>query len=267
MSPTKEGGVLTLRVALLQLDYPAGETKSERVARVTGVISDAPDADLLVLPELWDVGYFAFDTYEREAEALSSGPLRVLGDRASARGSTLVAGSVLERAGGDLFNTIGVVGPDGAHLGRYRKMHLFGHESEEAQRLSAGDETVVVRTQIGQLGLATCFDLRFPEQFAAMRSDGADLFVVPAAWPAARAEHWRVLVQARAIETQTPLVAVNGVGPCVGVDLAGSSLVVDARGTVLLEAGTTPGWHVTEIDLADTAAWRREFPLRGDASG
>lgn len=255
-----------LRVALLQLDYPVNESNSERVARVVATVANAPDADLIVLPELWDVGYSAFDDYETEAKPLESGPLRLLRENAAVGTATLVAGSVLERDGDQLFNTISVLAADGSQVGRYRKVHLFGHDSEEARLLTPGNGPVVIQTSIGRVGLATCFDLRFPGQFAAMRDAQADVFVVPAAWPAVRGEHWRVLVQARAIETQTPIVAVNGVGPCAGVELAGSSLVVDARGTVRLDAGDAPGWHLVELNLADTAAWRREFPMRDNAA-
>ncbi|HUQ38820.1 MAG TPA: nitrilase-related carbon-nitrogen hydrolase [Acidimicrobiales bacterium] len=253
---------MSLRIAVLQLDYPDGETKRERVTRVSRLVADGPKADLVVLPELWDVGYFAFDDYATEAEPLVLGPAAALGLVAKERGCVVVGGSVLERDGDDLFNTTVVLGPDGDVLGSYRKMHLFAYGSSEGQLLTAGSEPVIVTTPVGRLGLSTCFDLRFPEQFADMRADGADVMVVPAAWPSARTEHWRVLVQARAIETQTPVIAVNGVGPCHGIELAGASQIVSARGSVILDAASAPGWHVGVVDTADTGAWREEFPMR-----
>ena len=219
-------------------------------------LNEAPPADLVVLPELWDVGYFAFDRFERDARPLADAVSGLV-----VPGAVLVAGSVLERDGDRLHNTIPVVGPDGALLGSYRKWHLFSYQSREGELLSPGTGPVVVDTPLGRVGLATCFDLRFPSQFAEMRAQGSDLFVVPAAWPASRVEHWRVLVQARAIENQTPVIAVNGVGPCEGVELAGTSLVVDARGRIVADAGHRSGWFTAELDLDDTRAWREEFPL------
>lgn len=209
-----------------------------------------------MLPELWQVPYFAFDRYESSALPLADAVASL-----GVPGAVTVAGSVLERDGDRIYNTIPVLGPSGELLGSYRKCHLFSYGSREGELLTAGSEIVVIDTPVGRLGLATCFDLRFPVQFGVMRSLGADVLVVPAAWPAARREHWRVLVQARAIETQTPVVAVNGTGTSEDVELAGSSLVVDARGNVVADAGIAPGWLTASLDLDDTVEWRREFPL------
>jgi predicted amidohydrolase len=217
------------------------------------------DADLLVLPELWRVGYFGFDRYASEALALDDA---VETERmyARERRCTVVTGT-LERDGGDLFNTVAVISPDGEILGSYRKRHLFTYGSREGELLTPGDQTVVVDTPVGRLGIATCFDLRFPDQFAKMRAMGVDLFVVPAAWPAERIEHWRVLAQARAIENQAPVVGCNGAGDCVGTLLGGHSLMVDATGAILAEAGADPTVIEAKIDHEATLAWRTEFPL------
>ena len=248
-------------VAGLQLAYPAGESRADRVDRVTTLVDAAPDADLLVLPELWDVGYFGFDDYERTATPLAEGPVLALAEKAARRRCTVVCGSVLERDGDRIYNTAAVVGPAGEILGTYRKTRLFGYGSREASILSPGSGPQAVTTAVGVLGLATCFDLRFPDHFTALRRLGADVFVVPAAWPRERAEQWHVLVRARAIDGQTPVAAVNGTGPCHDVELAGGSLVVDARGQVLARAGAMEGWIAAELDHGDTRRWREEFPL------
>ena len=269
----------TCSVACLQLAQEGAESREERIIRVLDLVTQGPAADLVVLPELWDVGYFAFDDYATAARALPDGAMAGLQTVARARETVVVGGSVVERAGSNLYNTIAVAGPDGALLGSYRKRHLFGYQSQEANLLSPGRSDVVVDTPAGRLGLSTCFDLRFPEQFAAMRAAGADVLVVPAAWPAARAEHWSILTSARAIETQTPVVAVNGVGPSGGVELAGRSRVIDGRGRVLAEGGDghpsgvgtgverpvaapSATWITATIDHRDTERWRSEFPVR-----
>ncbi|HZQ27994.1 MAG TPA: nitrilase-related carbon-nitrogen hydrolase [Acidimicrobiales bacterium] len=253
-----------VRVAGYQLDFPAGEPEAERRQRVAEILAGAPASDLLALPELWDVGYFAFDRYQLAAMPLDEGPVTALSALSSP--AVVVAGSVLERSPTGVHNTIAVLGSGGQLVGAYRKMHLFRYGSREGELLTPGAGATVVDVGGLNVGLATCFDLRFPEQFAAMRDAGADVFVVPAAWPAARASHWEVLVRARAIETQTPVAAVNGVGPCHGVELAGRSMVVDARGEVVATAGSgRPGWLEATIDTDDTCAWRQEFPLRAAA--
>jgi predicted amidohydrolase len=172
-----------------------------------------------------------------------------------------VAGSVLERDGASMYNTVALVGPDGSILDSYRKIHLFGFASRESELLAPGSRTVVVPTAIGAIGLATCFDLRFPEQFLELRRLGADIIVVPAAWPALRRAHWELLTRARSLDAQTPLVGCNAVGPCYGVDLAGESVVIDALGKPLASAHSRPGWLTTEINHETTRAWRADFQL------
>lgn len=246
-----------ITVLCAQIELPSGEGPDDRLARIRGSLLAA---DLVVLPELWDVGYFAFDEYAaaaRPIEAAVEGPARL----ARELGAVVVAGSVLERDGDALHNTIPVLGQDGALLGTYRKSHLFGYGSREAELLTPGDGPVVVETPVGRLGLATCFDLRFPEHFAALRAGGADVHVVPAAWPAARASHWDVLTRARAIETQTPLVACNGAGDEHGVRLAGRSVICDALGDVVASAGEGAETVEAKLDHGATAAWRADFRL------
>jgi predicted amidohydrolase len=251
-----------MRIGCLQTDSPLGESRTDRIDRVLAELRSAPQAELLVLPELWDVGYFAFDRYEAEATPLDDGPVAEIGRVAADRGCVIVAGSVLERHHGRLFNTIAALDRDGALLDTYRKVHLFPIGSREGDLLSAGDRIVVVPTPLGRLGLATCFDLRFPTQFETMRDEGVDLFCLVSAWPARRVEHWRVLTRARAIETQTPLIACNGTGDGGGVELAGESVVVNARGDVVVGADRRIGWVVADLDTDETRAWRRDFPLR-----
>src|SRR5687768_12022184 len=148
----------SISVAALQLDYPAGESRAVRIERVVRSVEAGPAADLVVLPELWDVGYFAFDDYRRVAEPIATGPAARLAEVAAARTCTIV-GTVLERDGDHLYNTAVAVGPHGVE-GTYRKHHLFRYSSREGELLSPGTGPAVVATTVGVLGLATCFDLR-----------------------------------------------------------------------------------------------------------
>src|SRR5687767_14705311 len=152
----------TTTIAGLQLDFSAGERRAERIERVIDAVKAAPAADLIVLPELWDVAYFAFDDYAREAEPLDAGPVARLAEVAAARHCTIVAGSVIERDDDRLHNTAAVVGPDGTVAGTYRKTHLFRYGSREGELLSPGNGPSVATPAAGGIGLATCFDLRFP---------------------------------------------------------------------------------------------------------
>lgn len=114
------------------------------------------------------------------------------------------------------------------------------------------------------MGLATCYDLRFPEQFRLLVDAGATVLVVPAGWPARRREHWTLLARARAIESQAYVLACGTAGTHAGVELAGHSLVVDPWGAVLAEAG--PGEEVltAELDPGLVARTRADFPVLRD---
>ena len=88
--------------------------------------------------------------------------------------------------------------------------------------------------------------------------------MIPAGWPAARVAHWTLLAQARAVENQAWVVAVNTAGTHAGVPMGGRSIVVDPRGAVVAEAGTGEAMLVVDIDPSAASAWREEFPVLGD---
>ncbi|WP_231861578.1 MULTISPECIES: carbon-nitrogen family hydrolase [Frankia] len=260
-APTTAPAPGRIRTVCLQIDCPDGESVADRVRRVLADLRST-DADLVVLPELWATGYFRFDAYQAQAEPLTGPTLTALREVARERRFHLVAGSLVERADdGRLHNTTALIGPGGDILHTYRKIHLFGYGSDEARLLTPGTTVDAVRTELGCIGLATCYDLRFPELFRLLGDAGADLVAVVSAWPAARLEHWRVLTRARAIENQVHLVACNVAGRHAGRDLAGASVVVDPWGVVLAEGGQGPARVRAELDPALPAAVRAEFPV------
>ncbi|WP_251078795.1 carbon-nitrogen family hydrolase [Frankia sp. AiPa1] len=223
------------------------------------------EADLVVLPELWVTGFFHFDDYAAQAEPLTGPTLSALREVARERRLHLAAGSLIERADdGALHNTAVLIGPDGEILHAHRKIHLFGHDGAESRLLTPGTTVRAVPTALGRIGLATCYDLRFPELFRLLAQDGAELVVVVSAWPAARVEHWRVLTRARAIENQAYLVACNLAGRHAGRLLAGASVVVDPWGRVLAEGDARPGEVTAVVDRDAPAAVRAEFPVLAD---
>jgi predicted amidohydrolase len=254
-----------VRIVGLQLGLDPGLDFDERVAAGFDLARTHRDADLIVLPELWPNGGFTYDRWAPTAQPVD-GPF-VAGAAGLARelGCHLHAGSFIEALpDGGLANTAVLFAPDGSLLASYRKIHLFGFADGEPKYLTAGSDLVVVDTAIGRVGLATCYDLRFAEQFRRLGDDGAQLVVVPAAWPAARVGHWTVLAQARAIENQYVVVAVNAAGADGRLTMGGRSLVVDARGQVLAEAGDAPTTIAAAVDLVDVSVWREQFPMLGD---
>ena len=172
-----------VRVHVIQLSYGDDESLPDRVDRVAALVRAQSGADLVVLPELWPNGGFAYDTWEAGAQPLDGHVVTAL--RAATRdlGATVHMGSFVERdEAGRLFNTSVLLGADGELLTTYRKVHLFGFGEGEPELMTPGDGPVVHET----LGLATCYDLRFPELFRALLDGGAEIVLMPAAWPAKR---------------------------------------------------------------------------------
>ena len=130
--------------------------------------------------------------------------------------------------------------------------------------MSSGDELVVVETPLGPTGLATCYDLRFPELFRALTEGGATAFLLTSGWPTPRIEHWDVLTRARAIENQAWFIACNEVGTQPGIELGGHSVVVDPQGAVVCQAGSEEEVVLVDVDPEASARWRDEFPVLDD---
>ena len=270
-----------MRVAVIQMAYGEGadEPVAEHAERAAGLVRQhGTGHDLVVLPELWSAGGFAIRDWVDRSQPLE-GPalpeaLVPLAAAARQTGAVLHTGSVVERTeepgpeGRHLWNTSVVLGPDGERAATYRKIHRFGFGSGEPRLMEAGADVVVsdlpAPADALTAGLSTCYDLRFPELYRLQVDLGAELFVVPAAWPQPRVEAWRLLLRARAVENQAFVVACNTAGEHAGVVMGGRSAVIDPWGTVLAEAGTEEEVLSVHLDVAEVAKARRDFPVLAD---
>ena len=253
-----------MRVAVVQ--FEPGPEPEGNVDRMVERIRDAAveGAEFVVLPEVWNLGYFAFDAYEDGAEPLDGPTLSRLADLAAELGIYLHTGSVVERRGEDLHNASALLSPAGERLGVYRKLHLFGYESEESRLLTPGDRVTAIDTGVGTVGLTTCYDLRFPALYRELVEAGVELLLVASAWPQARVDHWQLLTRTRAVECQAFLAAANLAGTNAGTDLAGRSAVVDPWGVVRADAGGGERTAVADVDLDEVRGIREEFPVLDD---
>ncbi|MFF7528555.1 carbon-nitrogen family hydrolase [Streptomyces bobili] len=255
-----------MRASLIQIAVDEGESVESRRERVASLVRDqAGVADLVVLPELWTTGAFAYEEFAAEAEPLDGPTHEAMAKAASDAGVWLHAGSIPERdPDGPLYNTSLVFSPSGERAAAYRKIHRFGFDKGEAVLMGAGRDLVTVRLPETTVGVATCYDLRFPELFRGLVDAGAETLVVSAGWPERRRAHWTLLAQARAVENQAFVLACGTAGTHAGVPQAGHSIVVDPWGEVLAEAG--PGEEVltVEFDPAKVARTREQFPALKD---
>jgi len=252
-----------MKIASIQMSVVEGDKKAtidkavENIHRCEGV-------DLVILPEIWNVGFISFERYVPEAEDRNGETLTRLREAAKENGVYLHTGSFVEKINGKYYNSSYLISPIGDVLANYLKIHLFGYNSKETQILTPGDTVVVVETPIGKIGLATCYDLRFPELFRAMAEQGTEIFLVCSAWPYPRLEHWLMLNRVRALENQCFLTSSNSVGFNKGIQFVGHSMITDPWGTILASAGDTEIIIKSEIDLAELESARRQFPAWAD---
>lgn len=253
-----------IRVALVQVDVDDVETPGQRVERVARTVEGLTGVDLVVLPELWHVGAFDLDAARESAEPVDGPFVTRMRAAARAAGIWLHAGSFAELARGLRYNTSVVIDPSGEVVATYRKQHLFGWEDGEPSVMTAGDVLVVLPTPLGATGLATCYDLRFPELFRRLVDSGTEAVLLASGWPMSRIDHWSVLARARAIENQTWFIACNTAGTHAGVEMGGRSVVVDPKGVVVAEAGVGEEILYADVDPAAVSEWRRAFPVLAD---
>ena len=254
-----------MRIAAIQLWADDSEPQAARIPRAAAMVRAQRGADLVVLPELWVPGAFAYHGFDASASELPGVAVSAIADAAREIGSYVLAGTFIERDGNALYNTALLLSARGDIVHTYRKIHLFGFDKGEATVLAAGDDwSVSSPLGLPTLAMTTCYDLRFPELYRLFVDQGAELVVVPTGWPASRLEHWQVLTRARAIENQVFFVGCNQVGTQEGVELAGHSVVIDPWGQVLAEAGTGEEVLTVDVDLAMVAKTRSDFPVLRD---
>ncbi len=271
-----------MRVCVIQMS--PGADSQANIAQARGLIGaaiQAEKADLLALPEIWTclggdraAKLAAAEELPPRGSGAPGGPAyEFLRQMAVAHGIYLHGGSIGEREGERIYNTSLVFSPSGEELARYRKIHLFdittpdGRGYRESALYGAGDEVVTCMAHGFRLGLAICYDLRFPELFLALRRAGAELIILPAAFTLQTGkDHWEVLLRARAIETQCWLAAPA----CTGAHVEGNgetrftyghSLIADPWGHVVAKASDGPGFAAARIDREYLARVRANMPV------
>jgi predicted amidohydrolase len=161
-----------------------------------------------------------------------------------------------------------LIGPDGAIVARYDKVHLFdvdlpsGETYRESNTVAPGERAVVATLPWGRIGFSVCYDLRFPHLYRELAKHGAELLTVPSAFTETTGKaHWHVLLKARAIENACFIMApAQGGEHANGRRTYGHSLILGPWGDVLAEADTEPGVIAAELDFAEIAAVRARLP-------
>jgi len=249
----------------------SGPDKARNLATAIRLVEEtaARGAQLVALPELFNC-LANPDIIVSQAEMVPGPTSLAMSELAARLRVTLLAGSIAQRVEGSdkVFNTSLLFSPEGEQRACYRKIHLFDIDLpgqitfQESGFMQAGDRLVVTETAIGRLGQATCYDLRFPELFRRLMDAGAEVLCVPSAFtlPTGR-DHWQPLLQARAIENQTYVIASNQYGRNgPGIVTYGRSAIIDPWGVPLAIAADGETVITAEIDLDHQAEIRERLP-------
>lgn len=259
------------KIGLVQLDTRTDPAEAR--AQVEQYVRKAKEkgAELVILPEHSD----AIGRKERDFAQPVPGPVSDwYSHLAREVGIYLHCGSITEAnpesEDGKTFNTTLLFGPDGSLLSTYRKMHLFdvvlpnGKGVRESKEVKAGDGFSMVETDLCNIGLTICYDLRFPELYRLLALAGAELLVVSANFTAATGcAHWETLLRARAIENSCYVAAVNQCGEKALFKAWGHTMLIDPWGEILGELdGEHPGLLMGTIDPEIFESVRQKLPFR-----
>jgi predicted amidohydrolase len=256
----------------------SGEDKGANLATATRLIEQAAAAGarLIALPELFNC-LGRYEAVAAQAETIPGPTSDAVAALAARLRITLLAGSIAERDSAAsnaaptpaVYNTSLLFDPDGRLVARYRKIHRFDVDLpgkvvvRESQWFAAGCDVAPVTTALGTLGVAICYDLRFPELFRRLSSAAVQVMIVPSAFTLHTGrDHWEVLLRARAIENQAYIIAPNQCGRhSPQLTSYGHSSIIDPWGRVLACAPEDGEAIVSsEIDLEQLAAVRKQLP-------
>ena len=255
-----------IKVACIQLWHNDDDSKQDRIAHAEQLIDSAADSDLILLPEIWNIGWWSFDIYRESSETLHGETISRIAEKAKAVNAYILAGSIVERRGDSLYNTAVLLDPKGQIVAAYRKMHLYGWMgAREAELMKRGEEIVTVKTELGVLGLAICYDLRFPELFRKMAvNHGVEIFLFVTAWPIVRLDNFRELCHARANENLCFLICCDSAGINRGKQYVGHSAIIDPWGVSIASAGIYESVITAKIDTAEIYRIRELLPALND---
>jgi nitrilase len=262
-----------MRITVIQKNVSAD--KNANIASVEKLVERAVEQDrpdFVILPEMIACIAGSPASMKASAEPFPGGEVyERFSNLARRLKVNLHIGSAMELEGEKVYNTSLVFGREGQLLAKYRKIHRFdavladGSELKESAHVEAGKDVVCVEIDGVQVGLAICYDLRFPELFQALCDEGAELIVVPAAFTfQTGADHWEVLLRARAIEWQCYVAAPCQVGTFDDGKYMtwGHSMIIDPWGQIVAQASSTEAFASASIDRNYQKAIRTRMPLK-----
>ena len=226
--------------------------------------------DLIVLPEFFNTGVSSVE-FKKLAESENDSPtIHFLSEIARKYNTYILTGSIVEKDGDKLYNTSRLLNRRGEIIAKYRKINLFdSFGGTENDYISYGKDYAVAQTDFGKIGLATCFDIRFPRHFMELINRGAEIIVLPAAWVmpheqiATGTDNWEILNRARAIDNISYFISSDLCGKIdSSMGLCGHSMIVDPTGKILADAGENEGIASAVLDMNIVREMRNQFDIK-----
>lgn len=258
-----------LKLSALQMNAVTGNVQAN-IEKVNKLIEQnlEKDTDVLVLPEVWTVGWCC-EEFTKSAQSLKdSSIISFLSKVAEKYNMYVIGGSFIRKADdGKLYNSCPVFDRKGKLIALYDKNHLYSYcGCTESEYITPGGNGVIVDIDGIKTGLTICYDIRFPELYREYRKQGVQLFINAAAWGVGKPIPWEVLSKARAIENQAFMVALTQCGP---IDIAnwniGHSRIIDYLGETIAEIKSQKeGFMVSTITFEEMEKYRKECPILND---
>ncbi len=257
------------KIAVCQMEVV--DKKDINLDNAVSMINEAAKggAGIVVLPEMFNTPYDTgkFAAYSEPSH--NSRSLQVVSEAARTSDVYLIAGSIPESCNGKIYNSSFIFDRTGKIIDTHRKIHLFDIDIpdsitfNESDIITAGNKITVVETEYCKIGVAICYDIRFPELFRLMGLAGAELIVVPGAFNMTTGPaHWETLIRARAIDNQVYVAAAS---PSTNKNLPyvayGHSTIVDPWGNIMAMAGGSEKIIFADIDLGYINKVRKELPV------
>ncbi|RHW40079.1 carbon-nitrogen family hydrolase [Lysinibacillus yapensis] len=251
-----------MKIGMIQMNVGFGKV-DENYERAESLIREAASkgAEIAVLPEMWNTG-FALEKLGELADPEGSRTQAFLQNLSTELGIHIVGGSVATEKDGKFYNTMYVYNKEGQQVSEYSKAHLF-RLMDEHKYLESGNE--MNRFTLGEVEAAgvICYEIRFPEWLRAHALAGANVLFVSAQWPTPRIDHWKTLLQARAIENQCFIIAVNRISRKVE-NFNGQSMVIEPWGEVLWTGAEDEELAIVDVDFSKVEEVRGRIPVYDD---
>ena len=251
-----------LNIAVVQMEPQLGKLEANvgKMADMIANIATQQAVDLIVFPELSVTGYEGGSRFSQFAQRVPGAVTNILGQHASEFGIYVLIGMAeKEKVETVLYNSAVLIGPDGAPVGTYRKVHL---PAEERLVFRPGYKIAPIETEVGVIGVVLGWDLAFPEVARNLVLEGAEVLVVPAAWQAQESDMWRTLLVSRAYENGVFVAAANRIGEEPSYTFAGQSAVLSPRGEVLAALEEPEeGYVMVRLDMDEVRQVREDSQI------